>query len=412
MGNGTVTSSPYGVSCGLTCNSYFSIGTVVLLTATPNSGYTFTGWTGACSGTGACVVTMNSNQSVSATFSQSLPSTYLISVINSGNGTVSSNSGKIDCGFVCSASYSSGATEVLFANPSPGYTFTGWSGGCVGTGSCILTVSSNQSVTANFVSSGYMLRLTKSGNGTISSSPSGINCGSVCSGSFNSGTVVSLTATPDSGYYFSGWSGTGPCLGVGTGNCSVTMTSDLNMEAIFAVVPVLSVSKVGNGTIISSPGGINCGPTCTFTFLQGADLVSLTATPDNGWSFSGWSGACTGTGTCSVSMDAAKAVTATFALPTYALTINKAGTGTGTITSSPTGISCGTTCSYSFNSGTSVALTATPDAGKTFTGWSGACSGIGACSLVMTSDKAVSTIFSSTGKTYNKILPALNLLLQ
>jgi hypothetical protein len=80
----------------------------------------------------------------------------------------------------------------------------------------------------------------------------------------------------------------------------------------------------------------------------------------------------------------------------FTLTVTKSGTGTGTVASSPSGISCGTTCSASFASGTVVSLTATPDSGFTFAGWSGACSGTGACSVTMDAAKSVSANFNST----------------
>ncbi len=67
-GAGTVTSSPAGISCGLSCGFSFSPGQSVTLTATPASGSTFAGWSGACAGTGQCVVTMDAAKSVSATF--------------------------------------------------------------------------------------------------------------------------------------------------------------------------------------------------------------------------------------------------------------------------------------------------------------------------------------------------------
>src|SRR5439155_21371057 len=73
------------------------------------------------------------------------------------------------------------------------------------------------------------------------------------------------------------------------------------------------------------------------------------------------------------------ALTVTFT-PPFALTVSKAGTGTGTVTSAPAGITCGVTCSASFASGTAVTLTAAPAAGSTFSGWSGGgCSGTGPC---------------------------------
>jgi hypothetical protein len=80
---------------------------------------------------------------------------------------------------------------------------------------------------------------------------------------------------------------------------------------------------------------------------------------------------------------------------TFTLAVTKSGTGTGTVTSSPSGISCGSTCSENFSSGTVVNLTATPDSGSTFAGWSGACSGTGACSVTMDAAKSVSATFNS-----------------
>ena len=77
------------------------------------------------------------------------------------------------------------------------------------------------------------------------------------------------------------------------------------------VLKTLSVSKNGSGRITSNPAGIDCGATCTADFGQGTDVV-LTANPDPGYTFSGWSGACVGASTCAVTMDAAKSVTAGF----------------------------------------------------------------------------------------------------
>lgn len=67
-GMGTVTSSPSGINCGSTCSAGYNIGTVVTLTASPSGGSTFTGWGGACAGTGVCVVTVDAVKSVTGTF--------------------------------------------------------------------------------------------------------------------------------------------------------------------------------------------------------------------------------------------------------------------------------------------------------------------------------------------------------
>src|SRR5207244_8485831 len=108
--------------------------------------------------------------------------------------------------------------------------------------------------------------------------------------------------------------------------------------------------------------------------------VTLSATPASGSTFASWSGCDTVSGpSCTVTMNAARSVTATFNAQRFTLTVNKAGTGSGTVTSSPAGIDCGTSCSADYASGTLVTLTAAASAGSTFTGWSGGCSGTGDC---------------------------------
>jgi hypothetical protein len=80
----------------------------------------------------------------------------------------------------------------------------------------------------------------------------------------------------------------------------------------------------------------------------------------------------------------------------FQLSITAAGTGAGTISSSPTGISCGATCSASFASGTQVTLTETAGANSTFTGWAGACSGSNpSCTLTLSASQQVTATFSA-----------------
>ncbi len=146
---------------------------------------------------------------------------------------------------------------------------------------------------------------------------------------------------------------------------------------------LLTVTRNGVGSVVSSPPGIDCGDDCTEDYASGTS-VTLTAVPTGGSSFIGWSGACSGTGGCQVTMDQAQAVTAAFTLPNYTLTVAK--TGPGTVSSSPPGINCGSDCQQDYPSGTMVILTATPASGSVFAGWSGACSGTGACQVSMTQD--------------------------
>jgi uncharacterized repeat protein (TIGR02543 family) len=233
--------------------------------------------------------------------------TRTLSVTVSGSGTVTSTPAGINCGASCTAAFAEGSTVTLTATPAAGWKFDGWSGACTGA-TCSVTMNANKSVTATFSPITYTLTVNKSGQGTVTSSPAGINCGADCGEAYNSGTVVTLTAAPATGYKFDGWSGA--CAGTGT--CTLTMDANKTATAAFSIiVNTLRVLKTGQGTVTSTPAGINCGPDCTEGYNYGTQ-VSLTAAPASGWTFGGWSGACTGTGTCQVTMNDAKKVGAVF----------------------------------------------------------------------------------------------------
>ena len=153
-------------------------------------------------------------------------------------------------------------------------------------------------------------------NGTVTSNPPGINCGSTCYANSNTGTSITLTALPDSGYTFTGWSG-GGCSG--TGSCTVNMASAQVVTANYAVSVqpgkyYLNVSKTinGGGTIISSDRTINCGATCK-SYYNSGKTVTLTVSMSSGYKFTRWTGACDGQGNvCTVRMDASKNTKAYF----------------------------------------------------------------------------------------------------
>jgi hypothetical protein len=258
-----------------------------------------------------------------------------------------------------------------------------------------------RSVTATFAATAtHTLTIAKNGTGTGTVTGGGINCGATCEVQVAEGTNVNLTASPDNGSVFAGWSGAG-CSG--TASCQVSMTAAQTVTATFNTVPtyMLTVSKgssTGSGTVTSNPAGINCGADCSEQYQSGTP-VTLTATPDLGSVFAGWSGAgCSGTGgLCQVTMSAAQTVTATFnTAPIYTLTINKPGTGAGTVTSDVGGINCGAACSAQYTGGANVTLTATAQAGSVFAGWSGGgCTGTLLCNVTMTGNLTVTATFNT-----------------
>jgi uncharacterized repeat protein (TIGR02543 family) len=386
-GNGRVTGG--GIDCDgpATCTADQPAGSEVTLEASPANGYTFTGWTGHCTGTTpTCTVTMDAARSVTATFTQAIE----LNVTVNGSGNVSGGSGAINCGAggnVCSANFASGATVSLVATAATGATFTGWTGACGGTATtCTVAMNQSKNVTATFSGgtggTGFSLTVSVVGNGTVTGT--GINCGAgatTCtSPNHAAGSTMTLSATPTAGATFTGWSGA--CSGSAT-TCTVTFDASKTVTASFsggtAGTFPLNVSVSGPGRVTGA--SISCGngaSTCTATFNSGT-TVTLTATPGTAATFGGWGGACTGTEPkCTVSMTAAKSVSATFtaAGTPGTLTINVVGRGSVS-TSAGACVSTGRakTCVQHFKAGATARLTARPAAGQAFLGWTGACSG-------------------------------------
>jgi hypothetical protein len=178
--------------------------------------------------------------------------------------------------------------------------------------------------------------VTKVGNGNVDSSDKTISCGSKCGATYAAGTVVTLTAKANSGSVFSGWNG--GCAGTGT--CTVTANGINNVGATFTVQSTggggggggatgggggggttttnrtVSVKSAGGkGLITSNVGGINCGKTCSATVANNTS-VTLTATPEPGFQFASWTGACTANGnTCTLAVTANTSIQANFIKP-------------------------------------------------------------------------------------------------
>ncbi|WP_447962503.1 FG-GAP-like repeat-containing protein [Nitrospira sp. Ecomares 2.1] len=185
-----------------------------------------------------------------------IPKHLQVTMAGNGRGTVTSNPAGIICGTDCSEWYSSGTAVLLTPTASPGSIFSGWSGGsCSRTSPCTVTMMSDTTVTATFSllppqpSSQVTLQvITKgAGSGTVTSNPAGISCGTDCSESYASGTVMTLFASSKRGSLFLGWSG-GGCSG--TDPCVLTPTTNTIVSATFTT-PSLTKTRNdldGNGT--------------------------------------------------------------------------------------------------------------------------------------------------------------------
>jgi hypothetical protein len=250
-GSGTVSSNPAGISCPSTCSHAFSGGSQVTLTPTPASGWAFTSWGGACSGSGGCTVSMNAAESVTATFVQNVTLTVTVA----GSGAVTSSPSGINCPSTCSASFAAGSQVTLTPTPANNWGFSGWSGACNGPDPCVVTMNSAQSVTATFEMEQDTLNVSVAGNGTVSSSPSGINCPSLCTANYTTGTSVMLTATPTAGATFSSWGGA--CSG--NGACSVTINQ---IESVTAMFTSSGGGGTSSQTFVSASLGSDSNP-CT-----------------------------------------------------------------------------------------------------------------------------------------------------
>ncbi len=255
-----------------------------------------------------------------------------------------------------------------------------------------------------------------SGSGTVISKPAGIECGSTCAAEFGERSTVTLTATPTKRSTFTGWTG---CTAVHGDECEVEMTGAEEVKAEFAAIPQekLTVPQpgegIGGGRVSGkSPGSeftsIECGngaTACEAEYNKEV-TITLTATPTERSTFTGWTG-CTAVhgDECEVEMTEAKSVKAEFAtIPQQTLTVATEGPGAGIVTGTSPGIEfksidCGngaTTCAENYNPGATITLTAVPAAAYQFTGWSGGgCSGKGTCKVELNADTKVSANFIS-----------------
>jgi hypothetical protein len=351
--------------------------------------------------------------------------TYQVKANNSGGSSaytsVATTTAPSICSYTVSTSAGTGGsispasrtvnyngTTTFTITPDTGYSIssvTGCGGSLSGSTYTTGAITAACTVTAAFTINTYTLTVSKAGTGigSVNSSPAGISCDQGCStasASYNYGTSVTLTAVASSNNFFSGWSGA--CTN-STGTCTVSMTEVKNVTASFTAVTVSVSSTTPYTKNISENISFTYTPTTNIystecrlldnvssalTSYQASSPISYTA-PSAAGSY-GYYVQCrnsTYAGAAGISNQIIVNVNATLSVAT-------SGNGSGSVTSSPAGISCGSDCSEIYNYGTSVTLTASPSTGSYFAGWSGACSGTSTCTVSMTAARSVTATFT------------------
>jgi hypothetical protein len=355
------------------------------------------GWAGECGGLSpTCELVVEGPTSVTGTFGSPLPlpsPSGGIDVTRSEGGTVVSDpAGVIDCGTACTAAWPGGGEVTLRASAAAGFRFLGWEGDCSGTDdACRLTHSEDPDATAVFHrnpippgSSDLVLRNRNPPGSGATTGTLSVEYGNTfetceldrCTFSgIPHGTNV--TIQPDSGT-LRAWEGA--CTGRAK-LCRIVMSGPVEVIASFrpgGPRPAfgINVSKSGQGQVRSSPNGIECpSGTCAVAFGDGT-RVQLTAIPASPrWLFAGWRGDCGGTAACTVIADTTRFVAAVFRLSRQPVRVELRGRGRGIVRSTPAGIECPPDCTYAFPDGAAVVLSAAPQAGSLFAGWTGACTG-------------------------------------
>ena len=342
----------------------YNYGDELTLTATPSEGWRFDRWLkngGYFCSESQVVVEVNDNATYRAVFEEIQYYSLTANVI--GNGTIQINPQE--------DIYEEQTVVTLTADPDSGWRFDHWEGDLTGnTNPKQITMNSDKNITAVFVEiQYYTLTININGNGAVSKNPD--------ENPYEENTQVTLTPNPANGWRFDHWEGD---LTGSTNPVQITMDSDKNITAVFVEIQyyTLTVTTQGNGSVSKNP---NANP------YEENTVVTLTANPDSGWRFDHWEGSLTGiTNPKQITMISNKSVKAVFVeIQYYTLTTNV--NGNGSISKSPN--------SAEYREGTTVTLTANPDAGWQFKNWSGDLTGsTNPKNIVMNSNKNVTANFA------------------
>ncbi len=362
----------------------FAQASTVTVSATPNTGYTFTSWTD--SGTTTIASTspsyqfkMAGNRALVANFTLIPPAKFAV-VLSSNPAAGGSTYG--------SGSYDVGSTVTVIESPNPGYTFLNWTenGTVVSTSSSFqFTIAGNRTFVANFSIIPALQYAV-----ILSSNPAagGTNTGS---GSYTAGTSVTITATPNTGYSFVSFTENGSVISTSS-SFTFPINSTRTIVANFVIntyTLTTTANPAGGGTITKNPDQPK--------YDYGTQVL-LTATPATGYTFTNWTengSVISKSAALQISMTSNRVLVANFTLNSYGLTLTINPTTGGTVTKNPD--------RASYDSGTTVQLTATANPGFTFTSWAGDASGsTNPLNVLMNANKNIIANFTA-------VVPIVNL---
>ena len=335
-------------------------GDEVKLVATPDPGYGLVNWTGdvdtvANVNAASTSITMNGDYSITANFEELAEYDLTTSSTAGGSVTVPGEG---------TFTYYDGTVVNLVATANSGYYFINWTGDVdttanVNAPSTTVTMNDNYSVTANFqhIPPGKVALTTSStGGGSVTTPGEGTFL-------YNGGEVVSLVASPASGYRFVDWTGNvGTIANVNAPSTTITMNGDYSITANFMPVYDLTISVTAGGSVTVPGEG-------TFTY-DGGTVANLVATANNGYYFVNWTGdvdtiADVSAPTTTVTMNDNYSVTANFEqIPPAKVALTTSSTAGGSVTTPGEG-------AFLYDVGEVVNLVATPVTGYTFVDWTG-----------------------------------------
>ena len=336
----------------------YTYGQVVQLAAYPAIGWSFDHWSGDASGTSSAIsVMIDGNKSIIANFSQD---NYNLTITVQGSGNVTLDPDQ--------TTYTYGQIVTLTANPAAGWSYSHWSGDLNGSSNpAVIVMTGDKTVIVNFSQNWYSLSIGIDGQGNVTRNPD--------QQTYTYGQVVQLAAYPAIGWSFDHWSGDAS----GTSSAiSVMIDGNKSMTAYFTEdYYTLAIVVQGSGNVTLDPDQT------TYTYGQ---IVTLTANPAAGWSYSHWSGDLNGSSNPAVIvMTGDKTVIVNFSQNWYSLSIGI--DGQGNVTRNPD--------QQTYTYGQVVQLAAYPAIGWSFDHWGGDVSGgVNPVEISMTEDAVVTAYFS------------------